>query len=325
MLQSLLPGLRHLRAPLTAGYIWLFALWLTSRDALVSQSQLLDVSSRIAEIATWAGKPATLAAITLLAYLVGIISIAVTTGVGRIAKPLRVVPLRWLVPNYWLNKSIDISLGEVIERRLSEHYVDDPKFRDALKKHLSDCKNKAKISGDNLISSAYEVPEDSRIEQKAIDDEFWRRFLVRLLVDNDQYVDSAKEDVEQLAYRLLGKEEKVYEEYDRRRSEGIFRLALVLPLAFLFLALSHIGGVEWLLGLPIPIVFAYLAAASFAEAKRGLASAVSSGRVELPSLERLRTRDVKLRPYESLVARHRPPLPDSYSAPDRWKLRPWPK
>jgi hypothetical protein len=41
-----------------------------------------------------------------------------------------------------------------------------------------------------------------------------------VLVKTDNYVDAAKGDIAGLEYRLLGKEEQVYAEYDRLRSEG---------------------------------------------------------------------------------------------------------
>jgi hypothetical protein len=325
VLQSLLPGFRYLRAPLAAGYIWLIALWFASRDVLTSRGQFSEVSSRVAEMANWAGKPATLAATTLVAYLVGVLSIALTGGISRIAGLLRVPSVKWLVPGHGLDKRIEDSLRGVVERKFSDYYVEEQKFRDTLKEHLAECTNKAKVNEDRLVPSVYNLLLERDIEKKAVDDEHWRKYIILLLVDVVEYVRSAKEDIEHLAYRLLGKEEKVYDEYDRRQSEGIFRLALVLPLASLFLVLASVDDMWWILGLPAPVAFSYLAAASFAEAKRGLASAVSSGRVELSSLERIRTRDVKLVPYESLVAKSRPSLPDPYFAPDRWRIRPWPK
>lgn len=135
------------------------------------------------------------------------------------------------------------------------------------------------------------LPEIWQIEKEALDDEIVRRQVVASLVDTYEYVESGKEDLAHLEYRLLGKEEQMYEEYDRLRSEGIFRLGLALPLVALCLTFAYIDSLWWMAGLPVPVVFAYLGAGSFAEAERGLAAAVSSGRVELPSIERIRTSD----------------------------------
>jgi hypothetical protein len=66
-----------------AGYIWLLGLWLLFRDSAVAQSGPASVHRRLIELANWAGRPATFAAITLAAYLVGTLSLAATKGINR--------------------------------------------------------------------------------------------------------------------------------------------------------------------------------------------------------------------------------------------------
>lgn len=70
MWQSLLPGFRHLRAPLTAGYIWLLALWLLLRQTVTSNNRMTEIRDGISEIANWAGRPASIAATALAVYLI---------------------------------------------------------------------------------------------------------------------------------------------------------------------------------------------------------------------------------------------------------------
>lgn len=55
MWQSLLPGFRHLRAPLIAGYIWLLAFWLLFREAIVSSNRMMEIRDGVNQIANWAG------------------------------------------------------------------------------------------------------------------------------------------------------------------------------------------------------------------------------------------------------------------------------
>jgi hypothetical protein len=300
VLQSILPGLRQLRAPLAAGYIWLLTLWLLLHDTLTSPdgSWLRD---RFVELATWAGKPVVLAASAAAAYLVGTLSIALSKGLSRAIRPLVRPRLAWLIPRYWTDKQIESVLDDAVDKRLSEHYVDNQQFRSILVDYVTSCRSRATADRQTLEPMLNYLPPTSTLEQDTLDDEFLRLHLITTLINTSEYVGAAKDDIGHLAYRLLGKEDRVYDEYDRLRAEGIFRLGLALPLGFLSAALAYLDNPWWLAGVVVPIVFAYLGGAAFAEAERGLAAAVSSGRVELPSLERIRTRDVKLVPYRDLI------------------------
>lgn len=84
---NLLPGLREIRTPLASGYTWLLALWFLLRDhvpdraaasgLVLSSYQLLDV----------VGKPAALAAVSFVAYLMGLLQVdpgTLRTGVIRV-------------------------------------------------------------------------------------------------------------------------------------------------------------------------------------------------------------------------------------------------
>lgn len=86
MLASVLPGLRELRAPLAAGYLWLAFAWLIFRDDVPARSEATGIVGDVFELAQFAGPAATLAAVTFVAYLVGALSAAFTnyvlTGAG---------------------------------------------------------------------------------------------------------------------------------------------------------------------------------------------------------------------------------------------------
>jgi hypothetical protein len=317
VLQSLLPGFRHLRAPVVAGYVWLLGFWLLFRKLTTNHLVSATVYREVVELANWAGKAATLVAITLVAYLVGTLSIAITKGVNRAAGLLRRTRLEWLVPRYWIDKRVENSLEATVDRRLSDHYLQDEQFRNLLTNHLSECRNRALVDRRQLYGFARRLPDVASLERRALQDDLVRSGLIDALVNKYQYVESAKEDVSHLAYRLLGKEEQVYAEYDRLRSEGTFRLGLVLPLVFLIVVISYIDSWWLLVGLILPVTFAYLAGASFAEAENGLTATVLSGRVELPSLERIRTRDVALEPYEDVSFEDINELPEPYLRPKR--------
>jgi hypothetical protein len=69
MLASLLPGLRELRAPLAAGYTWIFGLWILLHDLNVGSGPLRAFRDDIVQLANWAGKPILVTAATFAAYI----------------------------------------------------------------------------------------------------------------------------------------------------------------------------------------------------------------------------------------------------------------
>jgi hypothetical protein len=64
VLASLLPGVRELRAPLVAGYVWLLGLWLLLRHALPEPGRAVGVYKDLVDLDAWAGKPAILVALS---------------------------------------------------------------------------------------------------------------------------------------------------------------------------------------------------------------------------------------------------------------------
>jgi hypothetical protein len=274
------------------------------------------IRDNVVDLADWVGKPAVLATTVVVAYLIGTLSIAATATVYGTSALVSKTRMRWLLPRYWINKQVRTALESAVESRLSEHYLDDEQFRTLLTDYVVKCRERATAKHDTLIGLVQRLPATSRLEQEAMDNEFVRWLLITALVDTYDYVDSATNDIGHLAYRLLGKEERVYDDYDRLQAEGTFRLGLLLPLGFLSIVLAYLGSPWWLMGLAVPVAFAYLGGASFAASKRGLAAAVSAGRVELPSLERIRTRDVKLEQYEDLIE-DKPALPEPYAGQSR--------
>jgi hypothetical protein len=113
MLASLLPGLRDLRAPLAAGYLWLVAGWLYFAPQLpVSVNDAQGVLKDIYRVVDVSGPVAIAAGLTFAAYMVGILSTgllsrpmrAITTGVPVVLLYLLALPvvlLAGVLPGRW--------------------------------------------------------------------------------------------------------------------------------------------------------------------------------------------------------------------------------
>lgn len=93
MLASLLPGLRDVRTPLTVGYLWLFIGWAWFGDRFPrTRPPGHGLVARLFDLHTVVGTPATTAAVSFLAYLLGALltvpveSRAVSTVLHRVGR-----------------------------------------------------------------------------------------------------------------------------------------------------------------------------------------------------------------------------------------------
>lgn len=94
MLASLLPGLRDLRAPLAAGYLWLAAGWLYFAPQLpASVNDAAGVLKDIYRVVDASNSVAVAAGLTFIAYLLGILSTGFLTPVVGIIFLLLALPI----------------------------------------------------------------------------------------------------------------------------------------------------------------------------------------------------------------------------------------
>lgn len=304
MWQNLLPGLRELRAPLSAGYIWLLGLWLAFRSLMSPGNHPKGIYRDIAELSAWGGKPATLAAVTFAAYVVGVMSMAVSHRAERIARPLVLAsPMKRLHPRYWHERNLHDSLEEAALNKLSNRFLEDSQFRDSVISFFNDTNERAVREGGTWVRQAlYEaLPKADRLKREVMQNHSTRWLLLKLVINIDGYLESSEDDVGYLAQRLLGVEDKVYDEFDRLYQEGNFRLGIASPLVFLCCVLVARESWWWLFGLIFPVVLAYVGAESYIGSYRGLALAVAAGRVSLSALERLSSDPIDFILYEDLV------------------------
>ena len=300
MLSSLLPGLRELRAPLAAGYVWLLGLWLALNPFLPPGGQATRLYREVVGLANWAGKPAVFAAATLAAYVLGTMSIAFTHNLDELVR--RSTRLRWLKPSHRGSRRVRRALRDAAVNKLCSRFLDDESFRDAVMEHIRGLQVQAQRDGRDLPRVIDRVRID-HLRRQAMDDYLHRWHLLDTVVVLDAYVESAKEDLDYLAPRLLGKEDELYGEYDRLNAEGSFRVGLCLPVGFVLLVLALRLSPWWLFGMVVPLQLLYLGSASWAAAEKNLAVALAADRVESPTLERLLSADIEFLSYHELAPR----------------------
>jgi hypothetical protein len=89
VLANLLPGVRELRAPLAAGYIWLLAGWLVAQPHVPSRSDATGPLAAIYDLGDAVSAVGLGVAVSFVAYLLG----AVSEGLWE--TPLRLVMSAW--------------------------------------------------------------------------------------------------------------------------------------------------------------------------------------------------------------------------------------
>jgi hypothetical protein len=202
VLASLLPGIRELRAPLAAGYVWILGLWLGFGHHLPSRAAARGGWADVYELATWAGKPVALAAITFAAYLIGTFSLAATKLViqaGNIIHRTRLSPAS---PGHRRAHLIEKEMTNVVISRLSARFAEDQAFRDRLLRHLQEIRERAGQEAADpdhgYLWFPLEEAEPDTLVADAIRDLPGRWSLLEALVNTRKYVDDGAEDLRHL-------------------------------------------------------------------------------------------------------------------------------
>ncbi|HEX2240303.1 MAG TPA: hypothetical protein VHJ82_04085 [Actinomycetota bacterium] len=306
MLANLLPGIRDLRAPLAAGYLWLFAAWLTFHDAVPSRTEAGGVVEAVYDLTNFASGIGLAVALSFVAYIVGSLSEAVSHQLVQShthASPPdpfeeTFVGLTWGRP---LSFTADVVLRDKAEETLREVRTIpgiDEKWWYANAQGLG--ASLGWSSGKDAREAVREVEMDPiAIYEETGSGTFSYRNVWYISLNSMHR--ALIEEMPLLARRLIGKESDLFATVDRIQSEAEFRFAIFLP----FLALSVVCAI--FLG-PIwvkPIIFLAgiaLAAAIYAQgmsrrraANDTLADIARIERVEFPTIERLRRKSQELK------------------------------
>jgi hypothetical protein len=288
MFSSLIPAFRELRAPLAAGFLWLFTFYLAVAQRIPRLTETRGVAHDVAVLVTALGPAETIAATTFVAYLVGILWEAVTAPLVR----------RFIYPDLTFSSNIMVDghqifrdpppvpiLRQAILERLVRRFETDKVAASALAArvdYLQEAFERRGREGEgksSLGTSGAEVLD--AIARRAHDP---YAVLIRYLVDVYSYESACRRELPQIPPRLLGVESEVWNVWDRLRAESDFRIAIAGPLAALAVVLSVRSSHYWLFFLGVAILLAYLGRKKGWEAGAMLAEVVGAGRVKCAAL-----------------------------------------
>lgn len=222
ILASALPGFRDLRAPLTAGYLWLVLLWLVLKPDIATRPKneiagaVWDLGHTVGPI--WVGLAA-----GITAYLIG--------AVSQVISPV----LNWMLETTWDKIYGHYEMQQLQGKRLPRPFVNY--HRDPVDKY--DLEAAAKFSNNPPRDEEGEyIDTDATVGQRGY-----------------QARRGVAQEISLPATLLLGKEPQLYTEADRLKAESQFRLAIVPPLTAILAFVAYSVSWWWLIGLlPILII-----------------------------------------------------------------------
>jgi hypothetical protein len=297
MLTTLLPGIRDLRAPLAAGYLWLVALGLILEPHIPGRADATGLMASIYRLADGLSSIGVGVAVTFAAYLIGSLSMAVgTTPLRRFIltklPPEHVGPWN-SIPNASLQALLlaardarerleallapsDTNLGAQLERWVQPRQ----RFRrvTTLDRLSGLIRFRLGSRGVGRAGAALSADSPARPPPEAEQE----RILFLALVDDLDVVTTT---------RLLGKEPDLYSAIDRNRAESEFRLAIIPPFLVSGFVIGWRVGPEGVLigigALAFAVGLLWDAVRHQRDANALLVDALSGGRVTSPTIDRL--------------------------------------
>lgn len=235
---NLLDGLRDLKAPLASGLMVLFGLWLIFANEVASAGPGESIAGNLHRLINYLGGPATLGLIAFLGYLLGLVLNlhlfyrSVQLNTSRL--------LRALGAAYFKRKrSIPISETKysfTTMIRLNDYIAD--LLKDAHENRgwtLEEIEQVANVDVRRwLLLDEYDVDDDDDPSPDDLISKHQSEFgssVTRLRRE-------ITADMDLLAVQLHAEKEKIYEQYDKNKTESDFRAALIYPLLFVAIILS---------------------------------------------------------------------------------------
>jgi hypothetical protein len=267
VLSNALPGVRDIRAPLTAGYLWLLFAWVVGTPDLDNRPGDEPMAS-LWDLADDVGRVGLALAVSVAAYLIGAISQEASDwsrrrlirSLRRLGGSLRGVADR-IDPD---EVPVDEGSGVPIE------FVGAPAERDW-----------ARI---RLVEEYFRGAVASGREEAVLpttESADFRAQLARATTSSAAAIDA---ELNLPATLLIGEHEQLFAEVDRLRSEADFRLTLAVPLLALIVVMAAQVSPWWLVAAPGLGVLVRQGLRRESEARKIMGDALGRGVIESSAL-----------------------------------------
>jgi hypothetical protein len=292
---NLLPGIRDLRAPLAAGYIWLVALWIALEPVVPDEDDAVGVLASFYRLADTVSAIGLGVVASFVAYVLGALSTSVFSSWAshsRVVRALRRTRLckpfsaqgREALDELARDRRIELEStlsmsGMDVWELLDESRVTEPSKAAGGNPKIYPLRlKKRRLPRPHLSGPGGAEPMDFEAEQQA------------------RIASAVTRELDTIATtRLLGRDEALYSAIDRLRSETEFRLAIVPPIVFAGGVLASRIDLPW----SVPVILGALvlcygllvdAVKLQRRTNERLLDVLADGRVKSPVLERLQSR-----------------------------------
>lgn len=247
VLVTLLPGIREVRTPLVAGYLWLVVIWLAIEPYLPTRKELPEPLSGVLDCDQAMRDVGLGAALTFGALLLGMLAEGVydivrrvtqTRTVSRESSPRSATLRKW--HSAMARTFGRLKTGPTVTGMMSLKLVATERVREAERQlegrrlDVRDLAISVGAVGDSGETPTGEAYANLKRELDALSTRAVRELLAAWLTIR------ILDDLDLLARRLIGDHRELFADYDRLKSEGQFRFAVVPPLLALTVILSLI-------------------------------------------------------------------------------------
>lgn len=282
MFASLLPGFREIRTPLTVGYAWLAVLWLGAAYRLPLPKNSHGVLADVYRIGHAIGPVAAGIVASIGAYLIGVVATSLTLRTtDLLGDALRRTPLGRLTPEQRRRNLVRPEIERAVVERLAQRYQNDATFRQEVWSRISVQHPGAAPKLLGRLRRGRHPTHQSELDWDT------RREVLRELVDIGGIVDSIESELDYIALRLRGRNDAIYDEYDRLQAEADFRVAMFPPVIAAFGVLTLRANPIWLIGMAAAVTLLYVSAGARTKAGRMIGGALAASSINDEALTRL--------------------------------------
>lgn len=275
MLASLLPGVREVRAPLIAGYLWLLGLWILFEPGFhdkTNHSELFDSLGRLAGLMSPLGLGI---AVSVAAYLLGALVIGAIDAGYRGARGMRLLLVSSFLETPRRSRAMRVRPSLVL---LCDQLADSALVR---------------LEQKNTIGANIRTSKSDEWMREAI-----KHFVPQLPASagRDRWHSWISQEIyyrtigefSLVSTRLMIKSPELFATVDRLRSEAELRIAAAWSLPFVLASAASISGsIWWLVGMLVLPPLLKQAAQRAHSAELLLSDALLLGTVTSPSIDRL--------------------------------------
>jgi hypothetical protein len=230
MLSNLLPGLRELRAPLAAGYLWLVSWWMIVAPHFLDETKFTGPLRSAVSLVNASNVLGAGIFLSSAAYLIGSLSQGMLKG-----------PLVHIISTVARNRLDRFALKKwpfISQRTYASAALLGREWASELTSRMEN------VPRERMLDKQY-----ARVWYSI----YWlsghaNKFTIVPVIDADQLTKQLIDELDLVETRLIGKQAELYSEIDRLQGEFEFRLAVIPPLLANVIILSIIWTPLWLLG-----------------------------------------------------------------------------